>query len=150
MKPEFRTYARVVVENARALASRLIERGYDVVTGGTDTPIVLLDLHRQALKGLAASQSLERAGITCNKNAVPFDQETPRITSGIRLGTSAVTTRGFGPAELTAIGGWIADVLDGLAKAPEHNEAIEQDTYGQVRELTRRFPIYTPDLVDAL
>ena len=150
MRPEFRTYAGVVLENARALAGQLIERGYDVVTGGTDTPIVLLDLHRQALKGLFASQSLERAGITCNKNAVPFDQEKRTITSGIRLGTSAVTTRGFGPAELMEIGGWIADVLDGLARAPEHNDAIEQRIYGRVRDMTKRFPIYAPDRVTAI
>ena len=121
-----------------------------MVSGGTDTPIVLLDLHRQALKGLAASQSLERAGITCNKNAVPFDMEKPTITSGVRLGTSAVTTRGFGPAELRQTGEWIADVLDGLAGAPDRNGAIEEATIAKVRNLTARFPIYPLELSGAI
>lgn len=145
LKPEFRIYAAAVLENARTLAAALIARGYDVVSGGTDTPIVLLDLHRQGLKGLAASDSLERASITCNKNAVPFDEEKPTITSGLRLGASAVTTRGFGVAELQKTGDWIADVLDGLARAPADNDAIERATGIQVRKLTRRFPIYAPD-----
>jgi glycine hydroxymethyltransferase len=147
LKPEFRIYARNVLENARALASTLSERGYDVVGGGTDTPIVLVDLRRQGLTGLAASDSLERAGITCNKNAVPFDDEKPSTTSGIRLGASACTTRGFGPAELQKTGCWIADVLDGLTRAPTDNDAVERSIARQVRELTRRFPIYTPELL---
>jgi glycine hydroxymethyltransferase len=150
LRPEYRRYAATVLENSRALADVLIRRGYDVVSGGTDTPIVLLDLHRQALKGLAASQSLERAGITCNKNAVPFDMEKPTITSGVRLGTSAVTTRGFGPAELRQTGEWIADVLDGLAKAPDGNGAIEEATIAKVRALTARFPIYPLELSGAI
>jgi glycine hydroxymethyltransferase len=147
LKPEFRVYACAVLENARALARALIERGYDVVSGGTDTPIVLIDLRRQALKGQVASESLERAGIACNKNAVPFDQEKPAVTSGLRLGSSAVTTRGFGPAELHRIGNWIADVLDGLARAPANNDAVERLTHGRVLELTGRFPIYAPELL---
>ncbi len=150
LKPEFHAYARAVLENARALAGTLTERGYEVVSGGTDTPIVLLDLRRHGLKGLAASESLERAGITCNKNAVPFDEERPAITSGIRLGASAVTTRGFGPAELQKTGNWIADVLDGLARAPARDDAVERLTYTQVLELTGRFPIYSPDLLGVI
>ncbi len=142
LRPEFRLYAHAVLENARALAAILAARGYDVVGGGTDTPIVLLDLRRQGLKGLAASESLERAGITCNKNAVPFDEEKPSLTSGIRLGASAATTRGFGVPEFQATGNWIAQVLDGLARAPRQNDAVEGAVHAQVRALTRRFPIY--------
>jgi glycine hydroxymethyltransferase len=150
LRPEYRRYAATVLENSRALADVLVRRGYDVVSGGTDTPIVLLDLHRQSLKGLAASQSLERAGITCNKNTVPFDMEKPSITSGVRLGTSAVTTRGFGSAELRQTGEWIADVLDGLSKAPERNGALEAATLAKVRNLTARFPIYPLELSGAI
>ena len=150
LRPEYPRYSATVLQNSRALAAVLIRRGYDVVSGGTDTPIVLLDLHRQGLKGLAASQSLERAGITCNKNAVPFDMEKPAITSGIRLGTSAVTTRGFGPAELNETGEWIADVLDGLTKAPDRNGAIEEATLAKVRALTARFPIDPLELSGAI
>jgi glycine hydroxymethyltransferase len=150
LRPEYRRYAATVLENSRALADVLVRRGYDVVSGGTDTPIVLLDLHRQSLKGLAASQSLERAGITCNKNTVPFDMEKPTITSGVRLGTSAVTTRGFGPVELRQTGEWIADVLDGLTKAPERNGPVEAATLAKVRDLTARFPIYPLELSGAI
>ncbi|MFI5020854.1 MAG: serine hydroxymethyltransferase [Alphaproteobacteria bacterium] len=142
LKPEFRSYAHAVLENARALAETLERRGYDLVGGGTDTPLVLVDLRRQGLKGLAASESLERAGITCNKNAVPFDEEKPTVTSGIRLGVSAGTTRGFGMEEFRRIGNWIADVLDGLARAPAENDVVESKVYAEVKALTRRFPIY--------
>ncbi|HKO09742.1 MAG TPA: serine hydroxymethyltransferase, partial [Alphaproteobacteria bacterium] len=142
LKPEFRSYAHAVLENARALAETLLRRGYDLVGGGTDTPLVLVDLRRQGLKGLAASESLERAGITCNKNAVPFDEEKPTVTSGIRLGVSAGTTRGFGMEEFRRIGNWIADVLDGLARAPAENDIVEGKVYAEVKALTRRFPIY--------
>ncbi|MFI4985978.1 MAG: serine hydroxymethyltransferase [Alphaproteobacteria bacterium] len=142
LKPEFRLYAHAVLENARALAATLAARGWDVVGGGTDTPIVLLDLRRQGLKGLPASESLERAGITCNKNAVPFDEEKPTLTSGLRLGASAATTRGFGVAEFRQTGTWIADVLDGLVLAPLQNDALESAVYTEVRALTKRFPIY--------
>ena len=142
LKPEFRLYAHAVLENARALAETLQRRGYDLVGGGTDTPLVLVNLRRQGLKGLAASESLERAGITCNKNAVPFDEEKPTVTSGIRLGVSAGTTRGFGVEEFRRIGNWIAEVLDGLARDPGGNDAVEGKIYSQVKALTRRFPIY--------
>ena len=147
LRPEFRLYAHAVLENARALAETLQKRGYDLVGGGTDTPLMLIDLRRQGLKGLAASESLERAGITCNKNAVPFDEEKPTVTSGVRLGVSAGTTRGFGVDEFRTIGGFIAEVLDGLARDPAGNDAVEGKIYAEVKELTRRFPIYPPDAV---
>jgi len=142
LKPEFRTYARAVLENSRVLASILISRGYDIVSGGSDTPIVLVDLRRQGLKGNVASESLERARITCNKNAVPFDEEKPMVTSGLRLGTSAGTTRGFRVAEFQRIGNWIADVLDGLSRNPQDNDAIEAVVRKEVKTLTRQFSIY--------
>jgi len=142
LRPEFRVYAHAVRENARALAESLLARGYDLVSGGTDTPLLLLDLRRQGLKGLAASESLDRAGITCNKNAVPYDEEKPAVTSGIRLGVSACTTRGFGTDEFRRVGGWIAEVLDGLARDPAGNDAVEARVHAEVKKLTRRFPIY--------
>lgn len=142
LKPEFRVYARAVLENSRALAAVLMSRGYDVVGGGSDTPIVLVDLRRRRLKGNVASASLERAGITCNKNAVPFDEEKPTVTSGLRLGVSAGTTRGFRVAEFQHIGSWIADVLDGLARDSAGNGSIEATVRMEVRSLTERFPIY--------
>ncbi len=142
LKPEFKAYAHAVLANARALAARLMEGGYDVVSGGTDTPIVLVDLRRQGLKGNAASESLDRAGLTCNKNAVPLDPEKPAVTSGLRFGSSAATTRGFGVAEFRLVGAKIAEVLDGLARDPEDNGACEAAVFEEVRELTARFPIY--------
>ncbi|HUI18158.1 MAG TPA: serine hydroxymethyltransferase [Alphaproteobacteria bacterium] len=147
LRPEFRLYAHAVLENARTLAETLQKRGYDLVSGGTDTPLMLIDLRRQGLKGLAASESLDRAGITCNKNAVPFDEEKPTVTSGIRLGVSACTTRGFGVEEFRRIGGFIAEVLDGHARDPGGNDAVEGKIYAEVKKLTRRFPIYPPDAV---
>jgi glycine hydroxymethyltransferase len=142
LRPEFRAYAAAVLENARALAAGLRARGWDVVSGGTDTPIVLLDLRRQGLKGNAGSESLDRAGITCNKNGVPFDTETPMVTSGLRFGASACTTRGFGVGEFETVAGLIADVLDGLARDAGGNTATEAAAYAEARKLTARFPIY--------
>ena len=142
LKPEFKTYARTIVENARTLAATLVEGGLDIVTGGTDTHLMLVDLRPKKLTGKAASDSLERAGITCNKNGIPFDPEKPTVTSGIRLGTPAVTTRGFGPAECRQVGRLIVRVLDGLAANPTDNSAAEQAVRKDVRELCRRFPIY--------
>ncbi len=113
-----------------------------VTPGGTDTPIVLVDLRRQGLKGNIASDSLERAGITCNKNAVPFDEEKPAVTSGIRFGSSAATTRGFREAEFRLVGEKIAQVLDGLARDPDGQGALEAVVLAEVRQLTARFPIY--------
>jgi glycine hydroxymethyltransferase len=147
LKPEFRAYAAQVLKNARVLAAVLLDAGYDVVSGGTDTPIVLIDLRRQGLKGNTASDSLERAGITCNKNAVPFDAEKPAVTSGLRFGSSAATTRGFREAEFRLVGAKIAQVLhglarDGLARDPEGQGALEAVVFAEVRDLTARFPIY--------
>ena len=147
LKPEFGDYARLVVENARALAEVLAERGLDIVSGGTDTHLMLVDLRPKSLKGNATEKALERAGITCNKNGVPFDPEKPMVTSGVRLGTPAGTTRGFGVAEFRQIGSLIADVLDGLAANGEaDNGAVEAGVREQVEALCRRFPIY-PDAV---
>ncbi len=142
LKPEFKAYAHAVLANARALAARLMAGGYDVVSGGTDTPIVLVDLRRQGLKGNAASESLDRAGLTCNKNAVPFDEEKPGVTSGLRFGASAGTTRGFGADEFRFIGEKIAAVLDALADHPEDNGACEAAVFEEIHALTKRFPIY--------
>ena len=142
LRPEFKAYAARVLENARALARCLADRGYRIVGGGTDTPLMLVDLRPQKLTGDAASQSLEAAGLTCNKNAVPFDPEPPTVTSGLRFGVSAGTTRGFGADEFRAIGGLAADVLDGLASDPTDNRTGEKAVRGRVHELCRRFPVY--------
>ena len=142
LRPSFRTYARNVVDNAALLASVLLEQGFDIVSGGTDTHLILVDLRPKNLTGKAAELSLDNARITCNKNAVPFDPEKPTITSGIRLGTAAGTTRGFGPAEWRLVGELIGEVLDGLAARPEDNSAVEDSVRGRVAELCRRFPIY--------
>jgi glycine hydroxymethyltransferase len=142
LTPEFKAYARAIVDNARALAARLVEGGLAIVAGGTDTHLMLVDLRPKKLTGKAASESLERAGITCNKNGIPFDPEKPAVTSGIRLGTPAVTTRGFGIAECRQLGDMIARVLDGLAANPDDNGAAEQAVRREVHELCRRFPIY--------
>ncbi|MGH6960032.1 MAG: serine hydroxymethyltransferase, partial [Dongiaceae bacterium] len=140
MRPEFKAYAEAVVSNAQVLAETLLKGGLDLVSGGTDTHLMLVDLRPKKLTGKAASDSLERAGITCNKNGIPFDPEKPTITSGIRLGTPAITTRGFGPAECRQLGQMIVRVLDGLAA--NDNGAVEPAVRKDVRELCRRFPIY--------
>jgi glycine hydroxymethyltransferase len=142
LQPAFKAYARAVVENARTLAALLKESGFDIVSGGTDTHLMLVDLRPKRLTGKAASESLERAGITCNKNGIPFDPEKPAVTSGVRLGTPAVTTRGFGPAECRQLGKLITRVLDGLAANATDNSVAEQAARKEVRELCRRFPIY--------
>jgi glycine hydroxymethyltransferase len=142
LRPEFKTYAENVVGNAKVLASTLQERGLDIVSGGTDTHLMLVDLRPKRLTGKAAEQSLGRARLTCNKNGIPFDPEKPTITSGIRLGTPAGTTRGFGPAEFRRVGELIADVLDGLAAHPDDNGAAEAAAREQVAALCRRFPVY--------
>ncbi len=145
LRPEFKTYARTVVDNARALSSRLIEGGVDIVSGGTDSHIVLVDLRPKGLTGKAAEASLERAGMTCNKNGIPFDPEKPMVTSGVRLGTPAATTRGFGTAEFTQVGEMITQVLDGLAAvgASGDNTAVETRVRERVQALCARFPIYS-------
>ena len=142
LRPSFPAYAAAVVENARILARTLLEGGLNIVSGGTDTHLMLVDLRPKGLTGKIAEQSLERAGITCNKNAVPFDPEKPTVTSGIRLGSPAATTRGFGPAEFARVGALILEVLDGLASGSNDNSAVERSVRERVRALCDRFPIY--------
>ena len=143
LRPEFRTYQRAVVDNARMLAETLIEQGCDIVTGGTDSHLMLVDLRPKRVTGKAAEASLERAHITANKNAIPFDPEKPAITSGIRLGSPAATTRGFGTTEFREIGIMIGEVLDGLAKSnTATNEATEAAIAVRVQALCARFPLY--------
>jgi glycine hydroxymethyltransferase len=142
LRPEFRDYAQNVVENAKVLAATLKERGFDIVSGGTDTHLMLVDLRPKGLKGNAAEQALERAHITCNKNGIPFDTESPAVTSGVRLGTPAGTTRGFGQAEFRQVGELIAEVLDGLAANQSDNSMVESVVREKVLGLLRRFPIY--------
>ena len=142
LRPEFKDYARAVVENARVLAATLGGRGFEIVSGGTDTHLMLVDLRPKGLTGKAAEGALENAHITCNKNAVPFDTEKPTVTSGLRLGTSAVTSRGFGSRELGEVGAMIGDVLDGLAADPDSNSGREASVRGRALALCARFPIY--------
>ena len=143
LKPEFKVYARNVVENAKALAETLHASGLDIVSGGTDTHLMLVDLRPKNTTGRAAEKALDRAFITCNKNAVPFDTEKPAITSGIRLGSPAGTTRGFGPAEFRTIGQLIVEVVDALGKNGEAGDpAVEASVRERVRALCNRFPIY--------
>ncbi len=145
LRPEFRDYARAVVANAQVLAARLATRGCAVVSGGTDTHLALIDLTPKNLTGRDADEALERAGITCNKNGIPFDPLPPTKTSGIRVGSPAGTTRGFGIAEFTQIADMIADVLDGLAaNGADRNRDVEAAVNVRVRALCARFPIY-PD-----
>jgi glycine hydroxymethyltransferase len=143
LQPSFKSYSRAVVENAKVLSSRLKERGADLVSGGTDTHLALVDLRPIGVTGKDADEALERSHITCNKNGVPFDPLPPVKTSGIRVGSPAGTTRGFGPAEFRDIADMIADVLDGLAKnGHEGNAAVEADVRSRVDVLCKRFPIY--------
>jgi glycine hydroxymethyltransferase len=142
LTPEFKSYAKSVLDNARQLAATLQEGGLDIVSQGTDSHLMLVDLRPKGVTGKAAEASLERAGMTCNKNAIPFDPEKPTITSGIRLGSPAATTRGFGQAEFRQIGEMILEVLDGLAKNGDDNAAVEQRVRERVRALCLRFPIY--------
>jgi glycine hydroxymethyltransferase len=142
LKPSFKLYAQQVVDNAKVLAETLLENGFDIVSGGTDTHLMLVDLRPKKLTGRDAEASLDRAGITCNKNGVPFDPEKPTVTSGIRLGTPAATTRGFGTEEFRQVGALITQVLDGLAANPEDNGAVEQEVRKEVVALCHRFPVY--------
>ena len=147
LTPEFSTYAKQVVENAKVLAATLVDGGLDIVSGGTDTHLMLVDLRPKNLTGKASETALGNAYITCNKNGVPNDPEKPTITSGIRLGTPAATTRGFGPAEFREVGQLIIEVLDGLRKAnaDDGNAEVEMAVKQKVMALTERFPIY-PDM----
>ena len=143
LRPSFRLYAKNVVENARALAETLKACGLDIVSGGTDTHLMLVDLRKRRLTGNVAEAALGRARITCNKNGIPFDPQKPTITSGVRLGTPAGTTRGFGIAEFRQIGDMIAEVLDALAKSDAEQDAqAEQRVAEKVKRLVSRFPIY--------
>ncbi len=143
LQPEFKAYSQTVADNAKVLAATLVERGLDIVSGGTDTHLMLVDLRPKGLTGRDAELSLDRARMTCNKNGIPFDPEKPMVTSGIRLGTPAGTTRGFGPEEFKLIGNLIGDVLDGLASQANDNGAVEQAAADKVLQLCRKFPIYS-------
>ena len=142
LQPNFKDYTMRVVANAKALAATLVERGFDIVSGGTDTHLMLVDLRPKGLKGNAAEQSLLRAKMTCNKNGIPFDPEKPMVTSGVRLGTPAATTRGFGVEEFQQVGNLIGDVLEGLSAHPDNNEAAEAKARETVKQLCDRFPVY--------
>jgi glycine hydroxymethyltransferase len=143
LRPSFREYARSVVENAKVLAETLKARGCDIVSGGTDTHLMLVDLRPKRLTGKTAETALGRAHITCNKNGIPFDPEKPTVTSGIRLGSPACTTRGFGVAEFRQVGALIAEVLDVLSQnGAEADNLVEAAVRGKVKSLLARFPIY--------
>ena len=143
LTPEFKAYAGQIKANAKALAASLQAEGLGIVSGGTDNHLMLVDLRPYGAKGKHAEKALDRASITCNKNSIPFDDEKPLLTSGIRLGTPAGTTRGFGEAEFTQIGKWIAQVVDGLRKnGPEGDAQVEARVAAEVAELCARFPIY--------
>jgi glycine hydroxymethyltransferase len=143
LTPEYRSYISSVAENAKILAATLIERGFDIVSGGTDTHLMLVDLRPKGVKGNEAEVTLEHAGMTCNKNGIPFDPEKPMVTSGIRLGTPAATTRGFGPEEFRKVGNLIGDVLEAYAKSNGDNSAAEKTALEEVTALCQRFPVYT-------
>ncbi|NTU76569.1 MAG: serine hydroxymethyltransferase [Alphaproteobacteria bacterium] len=143
LKPDFKIYAQNVVANAKALADTLVRHGFDIVSGGTDSHLLLVDLRPKQLTGKDSDKSLERAGITCNKNGIPFDPLPPAVTSGIRLGSPAATTRGFGEAEFIQVGDLIAEVLDGLSRQKSgDNTPVEQSIRQRVLALCQRFPIY--------
>ncbi len=143
LQPGFITYQKQVIANAKALADELMKGGLDIVTGGTDTHLMLVDLRPKGVKGNATEKALGRAHITCNKNGIPFDTEKPTITSGVRLGTPAGTTRGFGDGEFRQIGRWITEVVDGLAaNGEEGNASVEAKVKAEVETLCKQFPIY--------
>ena len=143
LQPDFKKYIESVISNSKTLSDVMLERGLEVVSGGTDTHLVLVDLRPKNLTGKAAEKSLENAGITCNKNGVPFDPQSPFVTSGIRLGTPAGTSRGFGIEEFKIIGDLIGDVLDGLSLNPDDNSKVEKEVKSKVKSLCGKFPIYS-------
>jgi glycine hydroxymethyltransferase len=143
LQPSFKLYARQIVENAKALAGSILEGGFELASKGTENHLMLVDLRPKNLTGKAAEAALGRAHITCNKNGVPFDTASPMVTSGIRLGTPAATSRGFGITEFKKVGELIVELLDGLAKnGDEKNGAVETKIREDVAGLTQRFPIY--------
>tara|TARA_B110000196_G_scaffold73244_1_gene62939 strand:- start:8454 stop:9761 length:1308 start_codon:yes stop_codon:yes gene_type:complete len=142
LQPNYKKYVEQVIENASVLSTVLMENGLDIVSGGTDTHVLLVDLRPKGLTGDTAETSLENAGLTCNKNGIPFDPEKPSVTSGIRLGSPAATTRGFGVKEFRLVGDLITEVLNGLANNPENNIEVEKSVRLKVSDLCRRFPIY--------
>ena len=142
LSPEFKAYQRQIVKNAQALARTLMEKGFRLVSDGTDNHLMLVDLRPKGLKGNVSEKALGRAGLTVNKNGIPFDPEKPTVTSGVRLGTPAATTRGFGTAEFTLVGQWICEVLDAQASNPGNTGAVEQSVLNRVQDLCRHFPIY--------
>jgi glycine hydroxymethyltransferase len=142
LRPAFKEYAGSVAENASVLADTLSGLGLDIVSGGTDTHLLLVDLRPMGTTGNIAEAALERAGLTCNKNGIPFDPEKPTVTSGVRLGSPAGTTRGFGPGEFRHVGELITEVLDGLANNPDGDAQVEHSVRSRVSELCARFPIY--------
>ena len=142
LRPEFKDYAKQVLRNSRVLAKTLVDRNIELVTGGTDTPLMLADLRCKGITGARASESLEASGLTCNKNTVPGDQEPPSVTSGLRFGVAAGTTRGFNEAEFCVIGNLIADVIDGLTSNPLDNSIVEETVRNEVKDLCSSFPIY--------
>jgi glycine hydroxymethyltransferase len=141
LRPEFKHYAQRVIDNAKALAEQLKIGGLDIVSGGTDTHLMLVDLRPKGVKGNATEKALERAWITCNKNGVPFDPEKPTVTSGVRVGSPAATTRGFGTEEFRQVARWMVEVIDALAKGGD-TTAVEEKVRREVKALTDRFPIY--------
>ena len=142
LRPSFADYASAVVANAKALAETLVAEGLAIVSGGTDTHLMLVDLRPLDLTGRDAERALERAGMTCNKNGIPFDPRPPTVTSGIRLGSPAATTRGFGIVEFRQVGRWIGEVLRGLTQHPDDNSGVEQRVRREVGALCGRFPVY--------
>ena len=142
LKPEFREYIKSVLANAKILAETLKNNGFKIYSGGTDTHLMLVDLRPFGVKGNIASDSLSRANITCNKNGIPFDTESPMVTSGIRLGSQAATTRGFGLKEFEKIGELITKTINGLSKNPDDNSKVEEEVRKEVVELCSKFPIY--------
>ncbi|MBI1237082.1 MAG: aminotransferase class I/II-fold pyridoxal phosphate-dependent enzyme [Alphaproteobacteria bacterium] len=146
LRPEFKDYIKAVIANCRIMAATLKEGGYEIVSGGTDSHLALVDLRPKSLTGDISEKALERAFMTCNKNGVPFDPEKPMVTSGLRIGSPAATTRGFGEAEFKQVGEMMVEVLDALAENRSGNKTVEEAVKARVLELTGRFPIY-PDLI---
>ena len=143
LDPDFKTYTKQVINNAKTLSETLVKNDFKIFSGGTDTHLMLLDLRNFKLTGKTAEKSLGNANITCNKNSIPFDTESPMITSGVRLGTPASTTRGFGPKEFILVGQLISKLLKELAKNPENNSKAEGEVQKEVIDLCGSFPIYS-------